>query len=256
MELHALISTHGELSRSIIKDEEDVALILLEQRNVPAVYVTIKECDTNIMPHEEDVQHGNHLNQNKIYSASHIPQNSISNPQQMQLTYAHEFVQPDRHMTFIEHLAAQFQLAYASNQSLASVQQIQPLGETIEGVTPFSNEIATLEDNITMLEDDTATLKDNIASNQENKDLLPTDEDRFDDNTDDELDEWHHDSLDDDWLYDNDIPNHNNVEGEIEHVRGVDVGDIQCDDPIYNNPIVGVFLFFPICWPITLHVHQ
>ncbi|EOY21250.1 Uncharacterized protein TCM_012672 [Theobroma cacao] len=37
IELHALISTPGELSWPIIKDDEDVALILLEQRNVPAV---------------------------------------------------------------------------------------------------------------------------------------------------------------------------------------------------------------------------
>ncbi|EOX99950.1 Uncharacterized protein TCM_009022 [Theobroma cacao] len=57
IELHALISILGELLHLIIKDEEDVALILLEQRNVPIVYVTIKECHTNVMPHEEAIQY-------------------------------------------------------------------------------------------------------------------------------------------------------------------------------------------------------
>ncbi|EOX99464.1 Uncharacterized protein TCM_008145 [Theobroma cacao] len=57
IELHALISTPRELSRPIIKDDEDVALILLELRNVPAVYVNIKGCQTNVMSHEKAEQH-------------------------------------------------------------------------------------------------------------------------------------------------------------------------------------------------------
>ncbi|XP_017976417.1 PREDICTED: uncharacterized protein LOC108661933 [Theobroma cacao] len=52
IELHALVSTLEELSRPIIKDDEDVALILLEQRNVLAMYVSIKGCQTNVMSHE------------------------------------------------------------------------------------------------------------------------------------------------------------------------------------------------------------
>ncbi|EOY32657.1 Uncharacterized protein TCM_040682 [Theobroma cacao] len=202
IELHALISTPGELSQPIIKDDEDVALILLEQRNVPTVYVSIKGRQTNVMSREEVEQHGNQLNQNEIYNASHIPQHSIRNPQQWQFRYAQESVQP-------------------------------------ECVMPLSNENTTLEDNTVSLEGDTTTLEDNIAFDEGNEDLFAADEDRFDDNSDDGLEQWHDDSLNDDWLYDSDIPICNNVEGEMEPVRGVDVGDVQCDDPIYNNPIVG-----------------
>lgn len=85
IKLHALISTPGELSRPIIKDDEDVALILLEQMNVSIVYVSIKGRQTNVMSHEEVRQHGNQLNQNEIYNTSHIPQHSVWNPQQWQL---------------------------------------------------------------------------------------------------------------------------------------------------------------------------
>ncbi|XP_017978505.1 PREDICTED: uncharacterized protein LOC108662509 [Theobroma cacao] len=53
IELHALINTPRELSCPIIKDDEDVALIRLEQRNVLVVYVTFKEHYTNVMSHEE-----------------------------------------------------------------------------------------------------------------------------------------------------------------------------------------------------------
>ncbi|EOX94722.1 Uncharacterized protein TCM_004333 [Theobroma cacao] len=113
IKLHALISTPEELPHPNIKDDEDVALILLKHRNVSAVYVTIKKCQTNVMSHEEAVQH------------------------------------------------------------------------------------------------------------------------------DDGPDEWHDDSLDNDWLYDSDIPICNNVEGKTEPVGGVDVGDVQCDDLIYKNPIAG-----------------
>ncbi|WRX12116.1 Transposase [Theobroma cacao] len=81
--------------------------------------------------------------------------------------------------------------------------------------------------------------EDNVASDNENEDLFFTSEDRFDDNSNDGLDEWHANSLDNDWLYDSDISNCNNVEGETEHIGGVDVGNVQCDDPIYNYPIAG-----------------
>ncbi|EOY08137.1 Uncharacterized protein TCM_022474 [Theobroma cacao] len=48
IKLHELISTPGELSQPIIKDDEDVVLFLLKQRNVPAVYIIIKERHTNV----------------------------------------------------------------------------------------------------------------------------------------------------------------------------------------------------------------
>ncbi|XP_017972536.1 PREDICTED: uncharacterized protein LOC108661153 [Theobroma cacao] len=95
-------------------------------------------------------------------------------------------------------------------------------GETVEGVMAFSNENATLEDNTTTLEGDTATLEDNTTYDEGNEDLFPADEYRFDDNSDDGLDEWHDESSDDDWLYDSDIPICDNVEGETKPVEGVD----------------------------------
>ncbi|EOX94170.1 Uncharacterized protein TCM_003542 [Theobroma cacao] len=95
------------------------------------------------------------------------------------------------------------------------------------GVMLFSNETATLEDN-------TATLEDNTASDEGNKNLFFASENRFDDNSYDGIDGWHDDSLDDDWLYDSDILICNNVEGETELVGGVDVEDVQGDDPTYN----------------------
>ncbi|WRX11772.1 Transposase [Theobroma cacao] len=208
IELHALISTPRELSWPIIKDDEDVALILLEQRNVSAVYVSIKGPQTNVMSHEEVEQHGNQLNQNEIHR-THIPQHSVCNPQQWQLKYAQEFVQPSRHTTFIEQLAAQFRSGCASNQLLASVQQMQRSGETVECVMPLSNENTTPKDNIVRLEGDSMTLEDNTTSDKGNEDLLPVVTFQF----------------------------CNNVEGKMEPVKGVDVGDAQCDDPIYNNPI-------------------
>ncbi|WRX12419.1 Transposase [Theobroma cacao] len=114
---------------------------------------------------------------------------------------------------------------------------MQRSSEIIQSVMAFSNENATFEDNITTLEGDTMTLEGNTASDEGNEDLFPASEDRFDDNSDDGLDEWHDESLDDDWLYDSDIPICDNVEGETKPVRVVDVGDVQCNDPIYNNPI-------------------
>ncbi|WRX16640.1 Transposase [Theobroma cacao] len=66
---------------------------------------------------------------------------------------------------------------------------------------------------------------------------------RFDDTSDDGLEQSQDDSSDDDCLYDSDIPICNNVEGETEPVGGVDIGDVQCDDPIYNNPIAERFSF-------------
>ncbi|WRX22557.1 Transposase [Theobroma cacao] len=206
IELHALISTPRKLSRPIIKDDEDVALILLEQRNVLAVYVSIKGRQTNVMSHGEVGQHGNQLNQNEIYNASHIPQHSVRNPQQWQLRYAREFVQP-------------------------------------ECVMPLSNENTTIEDNNVRLEGDTTTLEYNTAFDEGNEDLFATGEDRFDHTSDDGLEQSQDDSSDDDCLYDSDIPICNNVEGKTEFVRGVDVGDVQCDDSIYNNPIAGVERF-------------
>ncbi|EOY13857.1 Uncharacterized protein TCM_032532 [Theobroma cacao] len=199
--LHALISTPGELSLPIIKDDEDVALILLEQRNVSAMYVSIKGCQTNVMSRGEVGQHGNQLNQNEIYNASHIPQHSVRNPQQWQLRYAQEFVQPGRQTTFIKQLAAQFRSGCASNQFLTSLEQMQQSGETVECVMPLSNENTTVEDNNVRLKGDTATLEYNIAFDIGNEDLFTV--------------------------------------GETKPVGGVDVGDVQCDDPIYNNPITG-----------------
>ncbi|WRX24579.1 Transposase [Theobroma cacao] len=186
IELHALISTPGELSRPIIKDDEDVALILLEQRNVLAVYVSIKGRQTNVMSHGEVGQHG-----------------------------------------------------CASNQFLASLEQMQRSGETVECVMPLSNENTIIEDNNVRLEGDTATLEYNTAFDEGNEDLFATGEDRFNHTSDDGLEQSQDDSSDDDCLYDSDIPICNNVEGETEPVGGVDVGDVQCDDPIYNNPITG-----------------
>ncbi|EOY08808.1 Uncharacterized protein TCM_024015 [Theobroma cacao] len=142
IELHALIITARKLSRPIIKDDEDVALILLEQMNVSAVYVTIKECQTNVRSYEKVVQHGQHCD--------------------------------------------------------------------IEG--------------------DTSTLEDNTASNEGNENLFPTCEDRFDNNSDNGLDEWHDDSLNDDWLYDSDILICNNVKGKMELVGG---GDGKCKEFLY-----------------------
>ncbi|WRX12615.1 Transposase [Theobroma cacao] len=153
IELHVLISTPGELSRPIIKDDEDIALILLEQRNVSAMYVSIKGCQTNVMSHGEVGQH--------------------------------------------------------------------------------------VEDNNVRLKGDTTTLEYNTAFDEGNEDLFVADEDKFDHTLDDELEQSQDDSSDDDCLYDSDIPIYNNVEGEMEPVGGVDVGDVQCDDPIYNNLIVG-----------------
>ncbi|EOY03121.1 Uncharacterized protein TCM_017607 [Theobroma cacao] len=173
--------------RLIIKDDEDVALILLEQRNVSVVYVSIKGHQTNVMSHEEVGQHG-----------------------------------------------------CASNQFLASLEQMQRSGETVECVMPLSNENTIVEDNNMRLEGDTATLEDNTAFDEGNEDLFAAGEDRFNDTLDDGLEQSQDDSSDDDCLYDSDIPTCNNVEGKTEPVRSVDVGDVQCDDPIYNNPIVGI----------------
>ncbi|EOY32502.1 Uncharacterized protein TCM_040459 [Theobroma cacao] len=166
IELHALISTPGELSRPIIKDDEDAALILLEQRNVPVVYVNIKGCQTNVMSHEEVGQH--------------------------------------------------------------------------ECVMPLSNENTTLEDNNVRLEGDTATLEDKTAFDEGNEDLFVAGEDRFDDTSDDGLEQWQDDSSDDDCLYDSDIPIYNNVEGETESVRGVDIRDVQCDDSDQEKGNAGI----------------
>ncbi|EOY19010.1 Uncharacterized protein TCM_043606 [Theobroma cacao] len=212
IELHALISTSGELSRPIIKDDEDVALILLEQRNVPTMYVSIKGCQTNVMSHEEVGQYGNQLNQKEIYKASQIPKHSFHNPQQ-------------------------WKLRCASNQFLHSLEQMQRSGETVECVMPLSNENTTVEDNNVRLEGDTTTPEDSTTFDEGNEDLFTTGEDRFDDTSDDGLEQSQDDSSNNDCLYDSDIPICNNVEGETEPIGGVDVRDVQCDDPIYNNPI-------------------
>ncbi|XP_017982399.1 PREDICTED: uncharacterized protein LOC108663297 [Theobroma cacao] len=191
------------------------------------------------MSHREVGQHGNQLNQNEIYNASHIPQHSVRNPQQWQLRYAQEFVQPGRQTTFIEQLAAQFRLGCASNQFVASLEQMQRSGETVECVMPLSNEKTIVEDNNVRLEGDTATVEYNTAFDEGNEDLFADSEDRFDHTSDDGIEQSQDDSSDDDCLYDSDIPICNNVKGETEPVEGVDVGDVQCDDPIYNNPIAG-----------------
>ncbi|WRX34363.1 Transposase [Theobroma cacao] len=116
---------------------------------------------------------------------------------------------------------------------------MQRSGETVECVMPLSNENTTVEDNNVRLKGDTATLEYNTAFDKGNEDLFATGEDRFDHTSDDGLEQSQDDSSDDDCLYDSDIPICNNVEGETEPVRGVDVGNVQCDDPIYNNPIAG-----------------
>ncbi|EOY32121.1 Uncharacterized protein TCM_039633 [Theobroma cacao] len=66
---------------------------------------------------------------------------------------------------------------------------------------------------------------------------FPTGEDSFDDDFDGGLDGWHDDSLEDDWVDNSDILNCNHLEGETEHGGVIDLGDVQCDDPIDNNPI-------------------
>ncbi|WRX26834.1 Transposase [Theobroma cacao] len=104
---------------------------------------------------------------------------------------------------------------------------------------PFSNENTTVEDNNVRLEGDSAMLKDNTAFDEGNDDLFTAGEDRFDDTSDDGLEQSQDDSSNNDYLYDSDNPICNNVEGEMEPVGGVDVGDVQCDDPIYNYPIAG-----------------
>ncbi|EOY00800.1 Uncharacterized protein TCM_010725 [Theobroma cacao] len=119
-------------------------------------------------------------------------------------------------MTFTERLAAQFRSRCASNQLVTCVQQMQRSGETVQGVIAFSNENVTLEDNTAMLEGDNVMLEDNTTFDERNEDLFPVGEDRFDDNSDDGLDEWHDERSNEDWLYDR---------------------DVQCDDPIYNNAI-------------------
>ncbi|XP_021293380.1 uncharacterized protein LOC110423491 [Herrania umbratica] len=87
----------------------------------------------------------------------------------------------------------------------------------------FLNENIRLENNTTTLEGDIATLEDNTTSNEGNEDLFPAGEDKFDDNSDDGIDG----SLDNDWLYDSNIPIRNNVEDETDPVGGVDVGIYQ-----------------------------
>ncbi|EOX96528.1 Uncharacterized protein TCM_005764 [Theobroma cacao] len=120
---------------------------------------------------------------------------------------------------------------------------MQRLGETVKCVISLSNENTTVEDNNVRLEGDTTTLEYNIAFDEGNEDLFAIGEDRFDHTSDDRLEQSQDDSSDDNCLYDSDIPICNNVEGETEPVGGVDVGDVQCDDPIYNNPIAGVERF-------------
>ncbi|EOY04402.1 Uncharacterized protein TCM_019664 [Theobroma cacao] len=112
-----------------------------------------------------------------------------------------------------------------------------------ECVMPLSNENTTVEDNNVRLDGDTVTLEDNTAFDEGNEDLFTVGEDRFNDTSNDGLEQSQDDSSDDDCLYDSDIPICNNVEGKTEPVEGVDVGDVQCDDPIYNNPIAGAERF-------------
>lgn len=55
IEIHLLISVHIGLSRLVIKDNEDVVVILQEKKTVPTAYITIKEWRTNFMPHEQAI---------------------------------------------------------------------------------------------------------------------------------------------------------------------------------------------------------
>ncbi|EOY02752.1 Uncharacterized protein TCM_017147 [Theobroma cacao] len=111
---------------------------------------------------------------------------------------------------------------------------------------PFSNDMKMLkedtmilEDDIEMLEDNTTTFNDNEACYQGEDDWFPTNEDSFDNDSDG-------------W-----------PDGETEHARGVDLGDVQCDNPIDNNPIVADngdssirLVGYPSDWDIPPDVKQ
>ncbi|EOY25960.1 Uncharacterized protein TCM_027324 [Theobroma cacao] len=56
IELHALPSHVARVSWPVIRDNEDLASILQDERGV-VMFVTIKEQHTNAMPHEQTVQH-------------------------------------------------------------------------------------------------------------------------------------------------------------------------------------------------------
>ncbi|EOX99034.1 Uncharacterized protein TCM_007662 [Theobroma cacao] len=133
-----------------------------------------------------------------------------------------DVVGPGRQTTFTEQLAAQFRSGCVSNQFLASLEQMQRSGETVECVMPLSNENTTVEDNNVRLEGDTTKLEDNTAFDEGNEDLFTAGEDRFDDTSDDGLEQSQDDSSDDDCLYDSDITICNNVEGKTEPVGGAE----------------------------------
>ncbi|EOY00413.1 Uncharacterized protein TCM_010279 [Theobroma cacao] len=100
---------------------------------------------------------------------------------------------------------------------------MQLLSDTVKGLMPFSNDIATLEDETTFDQGEDYWF---LAS-----------KDSFVDNFDGGPNGKHDESLNDNWGNDNDVPSCNHVESGTKHVGGVDLGDFQCDDPIYNNPI-------------------
>ncbi|EOY03171.1 Uncharacterized protein TCM_017741 [Theobroma cacao] len=79
-------------------------------------------------------------------------------------------------------------------------QHVQRSGETVEGQMSFSNDTVRLEDNTTLLKDDTATYEDDMVTLE-------------DDDASDQV--------------------------KIEHGKGVDLRDVQCNNPIANNPIAG-----------------
>lgn len=85
---------------------------------------------------------------------------------------------------------------------------MQPSSDTIEGLMPYSNHIATF--------------KDEATSDQGEDDWFLTSEDYFADDSDG----GHDDYLEDDWVYYNDILNCNNVESNTIHAEGVNLGDI------------------------------
>ncbi|EOY12401.1 Uncharacterized protein TCM_030916 [Theobroma cacao] len=99
---------------------------------------------------------------------------------------------------------------------------MQRSSETVECIMHLLNENTTLEDNNVRLEGDTTTLEDNTAFDEENEDLFSAGEDRFDDTSNDGLEQWQDDNLDDDCLCDSDIPICNNVEGKTEPVGGAE----------------------------------
>ncbi|XP_017982328.1 PREDICTED: uncharacterized protein LOC108663250 [Theobroma cacao] len=80
------------------------------------------------------------------------------------------------------------------NSEFDEIELLALISGTVECVMPLSSENRTIKDNNVRLEGDTAMLEDNTTFDEGNEDLFATGEDRFDDNSDDWLEEWHDDS--------------------------------------------------------------